>query len=57
MVVVAFEQGRVLLGDRVAVVQRIAAVGSARPWPPVLDGPTSTQGTLLTAGRSKRPTA
>jgi len=38
--IVAFEQGR---NDqrRVAVVQRIAAVGRARPWPPSLPAPTS----------------
>ncbi|HET8876621.1 MAG TPA: class I SAM-dependent methyltransferase [Casimicrobiaceae bacterium] len=33
--VVAFEQGRVD-GDRVAVMQRIAAIGRARGWPPPL---------------------
>jgi SAM-dependent methyltransferase len=31
--VVAFEQGRFDLGARAAVVQRLAAVGRARPWP------------------------
>jgi len=36
LVVVAFEQGRVPMGDGLAVVQRIAAVGRARPWPPAL---------------------
>ena len=36
MRVVAFEQGRVDDGVRPAVVQRIAAVGGARPWPPPL---------------------
>jgi SAM-dependent methyltransferase len=45
MAVVAFEQGRVRLAGRVAVVQRIAAVGSARAWPPVLDDPAPTLGT------------
>ena len=30
----AFEQGLVDDGARPAVVQRLAAVGSARPWPP-----------------------
>lgn len=33
--VIAFEQGRVD-GDRVAVLQRIAAIGRARGWPPPL---------------------
>ncbi|MEO5763942.1 MAG: class I SAM-dependent methyltransferase [Casimicrobiaceae bacterium] len=37
LVVVAFEQGRVKLGEGFAVVQRIAAVGRARRWPPPLD--------------------
>ena len=36
LAVVAFEQGRVVEQDRVAVVQRIAAVGRARGWPPPL---------------------
>lgn len=36
LVVVAFEQGRVEGGGRRAVVQRIAAVGAARTWPPQL---------------------
>src|SRR5947209_3818170 len=36
--IVAFEQGEVEMGDRRAVVQRIAAVGRARPWPPRLPG-------------------
>jgi SAM-dependent methyltransferase len=36
LTVVAFEQGTVRLGDRGAVVQRLAAVGRARPWPPTL---------------------
>ncbi len=34
--VVAFEQGRVREGTRDAVVQRVAAVGTARAWPPAL---------------------
>jgi SAM-dependent methyltransferase len=34
--VVAFEQGLVTLGDAPAVLQRLAAVGHARRWPPVL---------------------
>ena len=34
--VVAFEQGTVDQGERKAVVQRIAAVGPARAWPPAL---------------------
>jgi hypothetical protein len=39
LTVVAFEQGRVREGDRVAVVQRLAAVGGAYPWPPPLTAP------------------
>lgn len=35
LVIVAFEQGEVA-GNRRTVVQRIAAVGRARPWPPRL---------------------
>lgn len=34
--VVAFEQGRCEQRDRVLVVQRIAAVGRGRAWPPAL---------------------
>lgn len=37
MTVVAFEQGEVQGVERCAVVQRFAAVGSARQWPPVLE--------------------
>jgi SAM-dependent methyltransferase len=36
LIVVAFEQGVARLADRAAVVQRVAAVGSAYPWPPSL---------------------
>jgi len=36
LTVVAFEQGLVPGTERGAVVQRLAAVGLARPWPPVL---------------------
>ena len=36
MTVVAFEQGLVQGETRSAVVQRLAAVGPARPWPPPL---------------------
>lgn len=36
MAVVAFEQGLVQGEGRKAVVQRLAAVGAARPWPPSL---------------------
>jgi SAM-dependent methyltransferase len=36
LTVVAFEQGRVDAADRTAVVQRIAAVGRGRGWPPPL---------------------
>jgi SAM-dependent methyltransferase len=35
LAIVAFEQGEVT-GDRRAVVQRVAAVGRARAWPPML---------------------
>jgi SAM-dependent methyltransferase len=38
MTVVAFEQGLVQEGGRAAVVQRIAAVGASRPWPPRVSG-------------------
>ena len=34
--VVAFEQGRVEAAGRTAVVQRLAAVGPAHPWPPAI---------------------
>ena len=37
LTVVAFEQGLVETGQRPAVLQRLAAVGAARTWPPVLD--------------------
>ena len=37
MTIVAFEQGIVDRGARGAVVQRVAAVGRARPWPPLLE--------------------
>jgi SAM-dependent methyltransferase len=36
LTVVAFEQGVVTTPPSSAVVQRLAAVGSARPWPPAL---------------------
>ena len=36
MTIVAFEQGMIEDDDRPAVVQRIAAVGAARVWPPRL---------------------
>lgn len=36
LVVVAFEQGAIVEHERTAVVQRIAAVGRARGWPPPL---------------------
>jgi SAM-dependent methyltransferase len=36
MTVVAFEQGLVQDDGRTAVVQRLAAVGPSRPWPPLL---------------------
>ena len=37
MTVVAFEQGVTDIAGRPAVVQRLAAVGAARAWPPALD--------------------
>lgn len=37
LTVVAFEQGVVAIGQRPAVLQRLAAVGPAHPWPPALD--------------------
>ena len=37
LTVVAFEQGRVDLGGRPAVTQRLAAVGPSRAWPPAVD--------------------
>jgi SAM-dependent methyltransferase len=39
LIVVAFEQGLVALPASGAVVQRLAAVGKARPWPPPLPLP------------------
>jgi len=41
LTVVAFEQGVADLGGHPAVLQRLAAVGAARTWPPLLSsGPT-----------------
>ena len=37
LTIVAFEQGLVA-GEHAAVVQRVAAVGRGRPWPPALPG-------------------
>jgi hypothetical protein len=37
LTVVAFEQGVTDLSGRPAVLQRLAAVGAARAWPPPLD--------------------
>jgi SAM-dependent methyltransferase len=37
MTIVAFEQGRVSAPGRDAVVQRVAAVGAGRTWPPTLE--------------------
>jgi SAM-dependent methyltransferase len=42
LTVVAFEQGLVERGERPAVMQRLAAVGPARAWPPVLDACNAT---------------
>ena len=42
LTVVAFEQGLVELGERPEVMQRLAAVGPARAWPPVLDACNAT---------------
>jgi SAM-dependent methyltransferase len=39
LTIVAFEQGRIVERDRSAVVQRVAAVGRARRWPPPLPAP------------------
>jgi len=39
LTVVAFEQGVTVIGDRPAVLQRLAAVGPARPFPPSLESP------------------
>jgi hypothetical protein len=36
LTVVAFEQGMADIANRPAVVQRLAAVGPARTWPPAL---------------------
>lgn len=44
LTVVAFEQGRISDDERVAVVQRLAAVGRARRWPPPLPASTSGAG-------------
>ncbi|MCC7326050.1 MAG: class I SAM-dependent methyltransferase [Burkholderiales bacterium] len=41
LTVVAFEQGRDADGARPSVVQRLAAVGAARVWPPLV-APTTT---------------
>jgi SAM-dependent methyltransferase len=38
LTIVAFEQGRVEEGRHSAVIQRLAAVGKARVWPPSLAG-------------------
>jgi hypothetical protein len=40
LTVVAFEQGVAVLADRPAVLQRLAAVGPARAYPPPLDAPS-----------------
>jgi hypothetical protein len=39
LTVVAFEQGEVDHGARRAVVQRLAAVGPGRVWPPLVVAP------------------
>jgi len=39
MTVVAFEQGKIATARGIVVVQRIAAVGKARAWPPPLAAP------------------
>jgi SAM-dependent methyltransferase len=43
LTVVAFEQGRIE-GDRPAVIERLAAVGRARPWPPLVPTGSSESG-------------
>ncbi len=45
MTVVAFEQGVVSAAGSSAVVQRVAAVGRDRPWPPALPSHLSFAGT------------
>ncbi len=52
MTVVAFEQGVVEIGERPAVLQRLAAVGCMRPWPPALASP----GNATQPARSNPPT-
>ncbi len=37
LTIVAFEQGELHHAGRGAVVQRVAAAGTARPWPPALE--------------------
>jgi hypothetical protein len=54
LTIVAFEQGRID-GERPAVVQRLAAVGRARRWPPPLPSPESgVLGELPQAGTKRR---
>jgi SAM-dependent methyltransferase len=54
LTIVAFEQGRID-GERPAVVQRLAAVGRARRWPPPLPSPESgVRGELPEAGTKRR---
>ena len=43
LAIVAFEQGRVEDGARIAVMQRIAAVGRDRHWPPMLPSDSPAQ--------------
>jgi SAM-dependent methyltransferase len=49
--VVAFEQGRVENAGRCAVIQRIAAVGRACPWPPPLGMADSPGVSAAVSGR------
>ncbi len=49
LTIVAFEQGRIDDARGTAVIQRLAAVGNARPWPPSLSDDTHGRG----AGRTE----
>ena len=42
LTIVAFEQGHVSTQGHDAVVQRVAAVGTARAWPPLLQADAGT---------------
>jgi SAM-dependent methyltransferase len=53
LTIVAFEQG-MTSGNRTAVIQRIAAVGRERPWPPPLPEPPAVSGKMRTFSGSSR---